>query len=117
MAGQDRRCFASARNSDAAISGHQTERQLMAENEIRHVGLLPFGYSVTFTWSREAGPNVEWKPAAPVIRSPRARRKFRDAYNTIRRSFYEDVATCAGGAVIVNDIDGPTETILPASKH
>jgi hypothetical protein len=89
----------------------------MAENEIRHVGLLPFGYSVTFTWSREAGPNVEWKPAAPVIRSPRARRKFRDAYNTIRRSFYEDVATCAGGAVIVNDIDGPTETILPASKH
>jgi hypothetical protein len=53
----------------------------------------------------------------PHIQSPRAQRKFRDAYNAARRAFFTDVATTIGGSVLVADIDGPTEVVRPASKH
>jgi hypothetical protein len=60
---------------------------------------------------------VAWEPNPPDIRSNRAWRKFRDAYNAARRSFMTDIATVVGGSVLIADIDGPMETICPASKH
>lgn len=89
----------------------------MIENEIKHTADLPLGYRVTFTWSKEDGISAGWEPDTPRIKSLRAWRKFRDAYNVARRAFYEDVATCIGGSVLIMDIDGPMEAVLPAVKH
>ena len=84
---------------------------------ITQTAALPHGYTATFTWSRAAGLTVAWEPDVPRIRSERARRKFRDAYNAARRAFFTDVATSISGSALILDIDGPTETIRPASKH
>jgi hypothetical protein len=60
---------------------------------------------------------VAWEPNPPDIRSNRAWRKFRDAYNAARRSFMTDIATVVGGSALILDIDGKTEIVRPASKH
>ena len=87
------------------------------ENVMRHTAALPHGYRATFTWSETSGLTVAWKPSPPDIRSNRAWRKFRDAYNAARRAFMTDIATTLGGSVLIADIDGPMETIRPATKH
>ena len=51
---------------------------------ITQTATLPHGYRATFTWSEAAGFAVAWEPDVPRIRSPRAQRKFRDAYNAAR---------------------------------
>ncbi len=60
---------------------------------------------------------VAWSPDVPRIRSPRAWRKFREAYNEARRSFLRDVATVIGGSALVMDIDGPLEVVKPGTRH
>jgi hypothetical protein len=64
-----------------------------------------------------SGLTVAWEPDVPRIRSPRAQRKFRDAYNAARRAFFTDVATTIGGSALILDIDGPAEIVRSASKH
>jgi hypothetical protein len=85
-------------------------------DEIRHVADLPFGYRATFSWSKENGLEVEWNQEIQ-IESLRAQRKFREAYNAARRSFVKDLATCLDGKVLIVDVDGPMETVLPPSRH
>ena len=89
----------------------------MDESTITQTATLPHGYRATFTWSQAGGLTVEWEPNVPRIHSPRGQRKFRDAYNAARRSFFTDVATTIRGSALILDIDGPTEVIRPASKH
>jgi hypothetical protein len=89
----------------------------MNENTITQTTSLPHGYRATFTWSPAGGLTVEWEPDVPHLRSPRAQRKFRDAYNAARRAFMTDVATSIGGSALILDIDGPSEVVRPASRH
>jgi hypothetical protein len=44
-------------------------------------------------------------------------RVAREPAHLARRSFMTDIATVVGGSVLIADIDGPMETICPASKH
>lgn len=92
------------------MTGHAT-------GEIRHTAKLPSGYEATFIWSAKDGIAVEWNPDVPRIKSPRAFRKFREAYNAARRAFYGDIATCIGGNVMIVDNDGLMEVVSPAPKH
>ena len=89
----------------------------MSHDAITQTAVLPHGYKATFTWSPAAGFTVAWEPDVPHIQSPRAQRKFRDAYNAARRAFFTDVATSIGGSALILDIDGPTEVVRPVSKH
>ena len=89
----------------------------MTDHAITGTVALLLGYRATFQWSQAAGFKVLWEPDVPCIRSPRAQRKFRDAYNAARRSFMTDIATSLGGSVLIADIDGPMETVRPAPKH
>ena len=83
---------------------------------IKHIAVLPHGYRAEFTWA--AGVmSVAWSPRVPAIRSPRARRKFRAAYNEARREFMRDVATVVGGSALIVDIDGPLEVVKPGTRH
>ena len=76
---------------------------------ITHTAHLPLGYVAEFRWTG-GGMKVEWLPDVPVIRSPRHRRKFFEAYQAARRDFLTDVATTLGGNVGVVDIDKPAES-------
>jgi hypothetical protein len=84
---------------------------------ITHTAHLPLGYVTEFRWTG-GGMKVEWLPNVPVIRSPRHRRKFFEAYEAARRDFLTDVATTLGGNVGVVDIDKPAEinVVRPATK-
>ena len=83
---------------------------------------LPFGYSATFQWKPESGVKVRWEPERPLIRQTRAQRKFFEAYQAARRSFFEDVAAVVGGKVLIVDAPGfqdfeSTEVIAPPTRH
>ena len=89
----------------------------MNESTITQTASLPHGYRATFTWSRATARPAAREPNVPDIRSNRAWRKFRDAYNAARRAFFTDVATTIGGSALILDVDGPSEIVEPASKH
>jgi hypothetical protein len=83
---------------------------------LKHGAVLPFGYRVEFQWTGEQ-MRVEWEPDVPAIRSRRAWRRLRDAYNRERLTFMEMLATTISGSIMVADIDGPMEVVRPASRH
>jgi hypothetical protein len=119
MSAEERKEFAEMAKSSLqnAIDTVNDQAEQVEAKTIRHTAKLPFGYEATFIW-RDGDLNVQWAPEAPRIESSRrAQRKFREAYNAARRSFYRDVATCIGGAVVVADVDGEMETIMPATKQ
>jgi hypothetical protein len=79
---------------------------------------LPHGYTATFSYQLHATDKVrvQWEPATPVIRSPKHRRKFFEAYAHERRKFWQQVASEMGGAVLIVDTNGEFEVVLP-SRH
>ncbi len=83
---------------------------------IKHVAALPLGFTAEFTWT-DRGMAVAWTPDVPRIRSPRAWRKFREAYNEARRQFMRDVATVNGGSALIVDLDGLLEVVKPETRH
>jgi len=83
---------------------------------MQHTVRLPYGTRATFSYS-EAGFNVEWEPAPPVIRNPRARRRFFEAYREARAAFLQDVAAVMGGNVLVVDTSGEMAVIRQPVKH
>ena len=90
----------------------------MAHSEtIKRTFALPCGYTATFCWAEQKGFGVEWTPDVPHIHSTRQQRKFREAYNIARRSFYTEVAAVLGSGVLVVDTDGNMETIMPPTKQ
>jgi endonuclease I len=68
-------------------------------NNMVHVAKLPLGYTAHFSW-QDSGMKIEWEPEFPLIRSPRQRRKFIEAYQAARNDFAQSVATVLGGAVL-----------------
>src|SRR5262249_15963006 len=83
---------------------------------------LPFGYRPTFIWPRPPWPlDVRRAPDHPRIGKPRPQREFRAAYQAARRKFFEEVASVAGGGVLILDTDLKTicghEIIVPPTQH
>jgi hypothetical protein len=87
-------------------------------SDLIHTAHLPLGCVAEFRWTG-GGMKVEWLPDVPVVRSPRHRRKFFEAYQAARRDFLTDVATTLGGNVGVVDIDKPAEMkiVRPGTKQ
>jgi hypothetical protein len=85
--------------------------------DFRQVTPLPGGFVVTFHWPAGGVMSIGWEPSLPRFRTSRAARKFRKAYNAARREFVAAVATSLGGAVLIADIDGPTEVVRPQTKQ
>jgi hypothetical protein len=79
-------------------------------SEIKRIFRLPLGYTATFCW-RDGDLQVEWESDFPVIRKERHRRKFIDAYQAARRSFWEEVAAVLGGSILVVDADTALTTV------
>jgi hypothetical protein len=68
---------------------------------------LPFGFTAHFRF--EAGHlSVAWAPDVPAIKSPRARKKFMEAYWRARDEYMVVVATAIGGRVMMLD-GSPTD--------
>jgi hypothetical protein len=88
-------------------------------SNLSQVFRLPGGYVATFHWPNPAGEgwSVERDPSVPRIRSRRLHRKFLAAYSEARHQFLTTVATSLGGGVLVIDIDGQAEVVLPATKQ
>lgn len=76
---------------------------------------LPFGHLVEFEWT--AGRVTASWATHPRLRTARAQRRLRDAYELARTEFVEMVATHLNGNVLVADIDGRIETVAPAVRH
>jgi hypothetical protein len=86
--------------------------------EIKRSFDLPFGYRAEFEW-RDGCVEVGWTPDLPHIKREKAQRKFQEAYEAARRSFFTEVAAVMGGPVLVADIGNAegAEVIRPPAKH
>jgi hypothetical protein len=83
---------------------------------LEHVAKLPCGYTATFRWNNN-GMKVQWEPHVPHIKSLRHQCKFLEAYANARREFMTDVAATIGGGVLIVDMDGTSEVIVPPSRQ
>lgn len=71
---------------------------------------LPHGFTAEFRLdlaNLEGGLACEWSPDVPRIHSPRARRKFVEAYTMARDDFLQDIAQMIAGSVAAVDLDEP----------
>jgi hypothetical protein len=97
-----------------------TMSNINAPAEHQRIARLPYGYTVTFGYGPDIGLRFEWEPDVPRIRSPRAQRRFFEAYTRERDAFMRDIATMIGGSVMVADVGGPlgsVSVIRPGTRH
>ena len=80
---------------------------------------LPHGFRATFTWSHPYSLGIEWEPDVPLIRSPRAQRRFFAAYKSARDDFVREVATMTGFTVgMIDTGDYTALTVIdPEARH
>jgi hypothetical protein len=81
---------------------------------------LPFGFTAHFRFC--GGLTIGWTPHMPAIKSPRARRKFMEAYVRARNEYMQVVATAIGGRVMILDGISPADISQahvadPAERH
>jgi hypothetical protein len=70
---------------------------------IEEIARLPLGYTARFQFADEH-LEVQWSPSTPVIRNPRARRKFLAAYQSARADFMTTVATALNVRIATLDL-------------